>query len=87
MSAHPDPDRPFEYGAGGPSRFEVVGPEEQRDGSVAFVCWADVKRGPEDRTSERARRITAALNACHGITTEDLETGLLSFIPPLLEVV
>lgn len=75
MSATVDPSRPFDYGAGGPARFEVIGPEADRDGSVSFVCWAEVKRGPEERTSARARRITAALNACHGIPTEELESG------------
>ena len=77
MRAHPDPERPFEYAAGGPSRFEVVGPEEQRDGSTAFVIWAEVRRGEEERTSARARRIRAALNACHGIPTERLEARRL----------
>lgn len=75
MSATVDPSRPFDYGAGGPARFEVIGPEPTRDGAVEFVCWAEVKRGPEERTSARARRITAALNACHGLTTEELEAG------------
>lgn len=80
MSAHVDPLRPFEYGPGGACRFEVIGPEIDRDGSVDFVCWADVKRGPEDRISARARRITAALNACHGLTTEQLESGSLIYV-------
>lgn len=80
MSATVDPSRPFDYGAGGPSRFEVIGPEEQRDGVVDFVCWAEVKRGPEERTSARARRITAALNACYGLTTEELEGGALLYL-------
>lgn len=76
MSAHPDPARPFEYSPS-PLRFEVIGPEPQRDGSVDFVVWAEVRRGPE----ERARRITAALNACHGLTTEEIEGGRLVLRP------
>jgi hypothetical protein len=83
VSANPDPARPFEYGPGGPSRFEVIGPEEQRDGAVDFVVWAEVKRGPEDRTSARARRIRAALNACHGLSTAQLEAGSLVYVPIL----
>lgn len=75
MSAHVDPSRPFEYAPGGTSRFEVVGPEEQKDGSVDFVVWAEVRRGSEERASARARRIRAALNACHGLPTEALEAG------------
>jgi len=80
VSAHVDPARPFEYGPGGPSRFEVVGPEEQKDGGVDFVVWAEVRRGDEERTSACARRIRAALNACHGLSTAELESGTLVLV-------
>jgi hypothetical protein len=80
VSAHVNPARPFDYGAGGPARFEVIGPEPQRDGSTDYVVWAEVKRGPEERISSRARHITAALNACHGLSTEQLEAGAIVYV-------